>query len=222
MEFKSPFDIYQIIALYKKMCTFVIKLQLTMDLAESFRKIYHIEDSTIELLKNSLEEKTYTRGELIVTQGKKSHHLYIVKSGIVRCFHICPQEATEATLLFGIEGNLFVSLASIVYGKPAQTSFDAITDVEVYRISFDDFWALCDKCPDLMRWQSHYQLYQLYTLEKRSTMTGIGDAYTRYKQYIKMRGTPTISQIPLKYICQYLNISQETLSRIRNRIAKEK
>lgn len=191
-----------------------------MDLAKSFRKIYHIEDATLERLQASLSHKTFVKGERIITQGCVSNHLFIIEEGIVRCFYENLDEATETTLLFGIEGNLFTSLASVVYGQPSQTSYEALSDVTVLSISFDDFWKLCDECPDLMRWQSHYQLYQLYTLEKRATLTGIGDAYTRYMQYIKMRGKETISKIPLKYISQYLNISQETLSRIRNRIAR--
>ena len=191
-----------------------------MDLAKSFRKIHHIEDTTLEHLQASLSRKTFVKGERIITQGVISNHLFIIEEGIVRCFYENLDEATETTLLFGIEGNLFTSLASVVYGQPSQTSYEALSDVTVLSISFDDFWKLCDECPDLMRWQSHYQLYQLYTLEKRATLTGIGDAYTRYMQYIKMRGKETISKIPLKYISQYLNISQETLSRIRNRIAR--
>ena len=191
-----------------------------MDLAKSFRKIYHIEEATLERLQASLSRKTFVKGERIITQGCVSNHLFIIEEGIVRCFYENLDEATETTLLFGIEGNLFTSLASVVYGQPSQTSYEALSDVTVLSISFDDFWKLCDECPDLMRWQSHYQLYQLYTLEKRATLTGIGDAYTRYMQYIKMRGKETISKIPLKYISQYLNISQETLSRIRNRIAR--
>ena len=191
-----------------------------MDLAKSFRKIYHIEDATLERLQASLSRKTFVKGERIITQGCVSNHLFIIEEGIVRCFYENLDEATETTLLFGIEGNLFTSLASVVYGQPSQTSYEALSDVTVLSISFDDFWKLCDECPDLMRWQSHYQLYQLYTLEKRATLTGIGDAYTRYMQYIKMRGKETISKRPLKYISQYLNISQETLSRIRNRIAR--
>ena len=191
-----------------------------MDLAKSFRKIYHIEDSSLERLQASLSRKTFAKGERIITQGNVSDNLFIIEEGIVRCFYEDIEEATETTLLFGIEGNLFTSLASVVYDQPSQTSYEALSDVTVLYISFDEFWKLCDECPDLMRWQTHYQLYQLYTLEKRATLTGIGDAYTRYMQYIKMRGADTLTRIPLKYVSQYLNISQETLSRIRSRIAK--
>ena len=195
-------------------------ISLSMDLAKSFRKIYHIEDSSLERLQASLSRKTFAKGERIITQGDVSDYLFIIEEGIVRCFYEDIEEATETTLLFGIEGNLFTSLASVVYDQPSQTSYEALSDVTVLYISFDEFWKLCDECPDLMRWQTHYQLYQLYTLEKRATLTGIGDAYTRYMQYIKMRGADTLTRIPLKYVSQYLNISQETLSRIRSRIAK--
>ena len=132
-----------------------------MDLAESFRKIYHIEDSTLERLQASLSRKTFAKGERIITQGDVSDYLFIIEEGIVRCFYEDIEEATETTLLFGIEGNLFTSLASVVYDQPSQTSYEALSDVTVLYISFNEFWKLCDECPDLMRWQSHYQLYQL-------------------------------------------------------------
>lgn len=194
------------------------KKDTEMDLSQSLRAVYKINDETIEKFAQELEQVKYNKGTRIIQQGKYSDYLYIVISGVIRCLHT--NGDNEATLLFAVEGNLIVSLASIVYGEPSQTSYEAITDTQLYRISFEKFWKLCDENPDLMRWQSHYQLYQLYTLEKRSTLTSIGDAYTRYQQYIKMRGKSTIAQIPLKYISQFLNISQETLSRIRNRIAR--
>lgn len=189
-----------------------------MDLAQTLREIYPISDAAVERLTQTLDYVKYNKGESIICQGAYSTHLYIITSGIVRCGH--EDGARELTISFGVEGDLFVSLASIVFGQPSQTSFEAITEVELYRMSFDEFWKLCDECPDLMLWQSHYLLTQLYLLEKRSTLTGAGDAYERYQQYVKMRGKRTVAQIPLKYISQYLNISQETLSRIRSRIAR--
>lgn len=110
-----------------------------MDLAKSFRKIYHIEDATLEHLQASLSHKTFVKGERIITQGCVSNHLFIIEKGIVRCFYENLDEATETTLLFGIEGNLFTSLASVVYGQPSQTSYEALSDVTVLSISFDAF-----------------------------------------------------------------------------------
>ena len=95
-----------------------------MDLAQSFRAIYHIEDSTIALLKQALERVKYNKGNRIIQQGKKSEHIYIIADGVVRCLHEDGEK--ETTMLFGVKGNIFVSLSSIVYGQPSQTSFDAI------------------------------------------------------------------------------------------------
>lgn len=189
-----------------------------MDIAHTLREVHPISDATVERLTQTFDHVKFSKGDSIISQGTHSTYLYIIISGIVRCGH--EDGNRELTISFGVEGDLFVSLASIVFGQPSQTSFEAITDVEAYRISFDEFWKLCDECPDLMRWQSYYQLTQLYQLEKRSTRTGVGEAYERYQQYVKLRGKRTVAQIPLKYISQYLNISQETLSRIRSRIAR--
>lgn len=189
-----------------------------MDLLTSLRAIYEIEASTVEKFEALLKNETFSKGQLLIRQGSMSNHIFLVKSGVVRCFYV--DGDTEATLHFGVEGNFLGSLASIVKGEPSLTSYEAVTDVEVYAISYEDFWKLCSESPDMMRWHTHYLYLQLYALEKRSRLTRVGDAYTRYQQYIKLRGKSTIAQIPLKYISQYLNISQETLSRIRNRIAR--
>lgn len=189
-----------------------------MDLLTSLRAIYEIEASTVEKFEALLKNETFSKGQLLIRQGSMSNHIFLVKSGVVRCFYV--DGDTEATLHFGVEGNFLGSLASIVKGEPSLTSYEAVTDVEVYAISHEDFWKLCSESPDMMRWHTHYLYLQLYALEKRSRLTRVGDAYTRYQQYIKLRGKSTIAQIPLKYISQYLNISQETLSRIRNRIAR--
>lgn len=189
-----------------------------MDLLTSLRAIYEIEASTVEKFEALLKNETFSKGQLLIRQGSMSNHIFLVKSGVVRCFYV--DGDTEATLHFGVEGNFLGSLASIVKGEPSLTSYEAVTDVEVYAISYEDFGKLCSESPDMMRWHTHYLYLQLYALEKRSRLTRVGDAYTRYQQYIKLRGKSTIAQIPLKYISQYLNISQETLSRIRNRIAR--
>ena len=51
---------------------------------------------------------------------------------------------------------------------------------------------------------------------------GTGSAASRYAALMRGRPQEMIRQIPLKYIAQYLDMSQETLSRVRNAYARGK
>ena len=62
---------------------------------------------------------------------------------------------------------------------------------------------------------------ELYTLERRYSYVGTGDAYSRYKAFMQMRPQEDIQNIPLKYIASYLGITPQTLSRMRRIYAHE-
>ena len=96
----------------------------------------------------------------------------------------------------------------------------ALEDSSALAVTFSDFRRLIDERPDLMRWWSTVLLLQVYCLERRYVWIGTCDATQRYKTMLKIRSS-IINRIPLKYVAQYLNVTPETLSRIRAKIAKE-
>lgn len=190
-----------------------------MELKDVFSEIYPLSDETLAAIQEKTETVHFNAGETIIAQGKKSKMVYFVSDGIVRCYF--DEDGRQSTSVFSIGGNVFASLSTWLYNKGSLTSWEAIENTNCYAIDFNDFDFLCEKYNDLMMWKNRYMMYQLYVLERRHTLIGIGDAYTRYKQYFVARGK-VMHQIPLKYLAQVLNITQVQLSRIRRRMAREK
>ncbi|MGM9851120.1 MAG: Crp/Fnr family transcriptional regulator [Muribaculaceae bacterium] len=190
-----------------------------MDLLEILRVDYPgVSEASARALQDVAVPVTVKKMDYLVEQGKRSNHIYFITGGLFRGTAL--YNGQEDTLLFGIAGDPFASVHSLVNGEPAQFSMQALEDSSALAVTFSDFRRLIDERPDLMRWWSTVLLLQVYCLERRYVWIGTCDATQRYKTMLKIRSS-IINRIPLKYVAQYLNVTPETLSRIRAKIAKE-
>lgn len=162
----------------------------------------------------SVKKKGY-----LVEQGRKTSSMFFITSGLFRGVHIC--DGQEDTLFFGVAGDPFTAVHSLAHDEPAQISLQALEDSTALSIPFYDFKEILSERVDLLKWWSHVLLEQVYALERRYVWLGTCDARARYETLQKLRPASFINKIPLKYIAQYLNITPETLSRTRAKIAKK-
>ena len=81
----------------------------------------------------------------------------------------------------------------------------------------DDIHRLINGNPEWALWTARYLIDGLYQIERRFVFLGQGDAYTKYQNLQQYRTFEVLNQIPLQQIASYLNITPQTLSRIRLR-----
>lgn len=168
------------------------------------------------------------KGEAVIRQGEMCSDLVITRTGLFRVAH--QSEAGEDTLMFGGAGDVITSMHSYFAGEAAVWSLLAVEDSEVWLLGYKDMERLLDTYPEFMRWFNMLLVEQLFSFEKRYLFFSNLSAERRLLNFLNMhdaslkRTSPKyISQIvPLKYIAQYLKITQPTLSRIRRRIVSSK
>lgn len=106
----------------------------------------------------------------------------------------------------------------------------AVTDAEVWVIKYEDWTVLENRYPVLIKWMRDLLLEQCYSLEERHLRfktKSIEELFLNFlnkdQAGISRRTTiKTIDKIvPLKYIAQYLSITPESLSRLRNKLVRE-
>lgn len=181
-------------------------------------------EELIEDFVNSARLINVKKGEPIVRQGKVCSDFVFNRKGLFRVSHISGN--VEDTVLFGTSGDIFTSLHSYYAGEPAIFTLSALEDSEVWLISYDDMRRLQDKYPALIKWMNSLMIEQLYGFEKRYLFFTNKSAEDRLRNFMSihsktLRRTSVkyISRIvPLKYLAQYLNITQSTLSRVRKRL----
>ncbi len=190
-----------------------------MELTEIMSEPWSPSSQTIELMDSICTPMHYKRGEILVSQGKRSYHFYIIKEGMCRSFYTGVKY--EDTNLFAKDGDIIGSIASYFKGEPARFSIETLTDTEVLMIKFDDLKKAMADNIELSAWVRDLLFGQLNALELRYTYrSGRGDAFYRYVSMLEKWPHNRITQIPLKFIAQYLQITPQMLSKIRLRLLK--
>ena len=160
----------------------------------------------------------FGKGERLVEQGCRCNDIFFLAEGICRSLY--EEDGKEDTRWFATEGDVVTSLTAIHRREPAIFSIEAITPVKCYAIGYSDMEELLEREDDIKRWALEIFAESLYVLERRYVIIGTGDARSLYEALLKGRPQEMLNCIPLKYIAQYLKITQETLSRVRKAYAK--
>ncbi len=185
---------------------------------EAFKGYLTISDElSLELSKISVicrfskNEKIYERGSVVDSVG-------IVKEGLVRSFIMGGDK--EMTIWFGEVGDFITSFYSFFTGKEGLETIDCIEDTSVLMIPVAEIKALMKENREMLFLYSVILEKSVMYWEDRYIVNQIHESEERYAHFYN-RGKSTILKIPLKILSSYLNIRQETLSRIRKRWLKQ-
>ena len=171
-------------------------------------------DSLKEELKNNFTESTYTKGTVFIKEGNYCSELFFLKTGLVRSY--CYDQEKEITTWFYFADDIFTSNYSFFSRRRSFESFETLENSTVFSIRQKDLERLYDSHRELERFMRLYLEEIIATYDYHSKGFLFMTATKRYEQLLSLY--PDIEQrVNLGYIASYLGISQETLSRIRNK-----
>jgi CRP-like cAMP-binding protein len=159
------------------------------------------------------------RNEWILQEGEVNHHILFVCEGCLRIYFI-QEDGVEATRYLAFENQFATALVSFISQSPSLEYIQAVEPSTVLAIHVNDFYQLLKEIP---AWEQFYRKYleKAYVTNTNRLMSFTTmDAGTRYTSL--MQQSPAIIQrLPNKLIASYINVSQETLSRIKARHKKK-
>jgi CRP-like cAMP-binding protein len=134
--------------------------------------------------------------------------------GAVKFFYTNDQ-GKEINTWFSLDTKIVTDTTSFVKQEPAHESIQLIEDSELYAIEYTAFHNLLKKHHSFALWYIKLvELHYVSQIEDRLSDLQFLDARQRYQKLLKMYPDIT-NRISLGNIASYLNITQETLSRIR-------
>ncbi|WP_308993581.1 Crp/Fnr family transcriptional regulator [Mariniflexile litorale] len=175
------------------------------------------EDIIEELLKIS-EFKTLKAGKQIVKLNEAPSKIYMLVSGIVRCY-LSTESGKEFNKNFYMPLSFLGPLTALIQKKPSLFMFETLEDSEMYEVDYYKLMKLCEKHKSLNMLYSKVleSIYVLY--EKRLVELISLDAKQRYTELQKQ--IPNVDALmPQYHIASYLGITAVQLSRIRKKIDK--
>lgn len=185
-----------------------------IELLEVLGNIAPLSSGYQERIKSQLREEHYQSRELLIRPGEICRRIYFVSKGLVRIYHIDPLDR-ERTIIFMGPGELAVDIASFYEQIPATEYLEAVQDTVIQSLTWSELNASYADFPE-----GNYigrLMTQKYLVKavNRNIELMTGNLQDKYDALL--RSYPHIEQqANQSQIASYLNISRETLSRLKS------
>ena len=180
-----------------------------------FDEFPFLTDADKKAFSAKLESHSYEKGGLLEEAGQTSFYLHYIKSGAARSFYV--RENKDMTVSFSLDGEFVTAMHSFITRKPSYENIEVLEKSVVYRISYEDLQSLFVDNPRIER--AYRMILEQYyiVLEEQSIFAKFKSARERYLELMEYR-PKVIQKASVGHIASYLDMSIETLSRIRAKI----
>jgi CRP-like cAMP-binding protein len=188
----------------------IIRVQLRQNLA-----LKHLAAAQWQELEPLLEIADYPKGELLEHQGARSMEQYFILDGILKRV-VSNSEGHEMILRFAPESDIDTSYAAWRLKTPIPYSIRAVTRVRAAKLSMEEWVAFMERHPAVK------SAFELQVMKLMSEVMGhvitlhLLDAPGRVQRFVRKHPELT-ERLPKKELASYLNLSPETLSRLKQR-----
>lgn len=184
-------------------------------LKKAFDPIYEVPIDVWERFYELCTEVRYKKNEVIKPHQSIARHGYFLLAGAVGSF--IWKKNTFACLDFYLEGAFFADEYSLFSGRVSDIQLIAIEDTHALQISKDNIEILKETPIGKTLFLEGEQVDNVRK-EKQKIDLMTMSAEERYLELLNNR-TDIINRIPQKHIASYLGVTQQSLSRIRRKIA---
>ncbi len=165
------------------------------------------------------KEIEFIKGTILITEEQTVKKTYFVTEGCLRSYGL-DQNGKEHTLQFAIQNWWISDFIAIYNNEPAILNVECITDSKVIEFNASDLDKIHSLFPEFEAFQRKNLERHVVSLYKRIINQLQLTASERYNAFLNQY--PDIEQyIPNYHIASYLGITQQSLSRIRVKRAKQ-
>ncbi len=188
----------------------IIRLQLRQNLA-----LKQLDAAQWRELSPLLEIADYPKGESLEHQGDWSMEQYFVIDGILKRV-VSNAAGREMILRFAAESDIDTSYAAWRLKTPLPYSIRAVTKVRAAKLSMQQWVRFLERHPGVKS-VFEYEIMKLMSEVMAHTITlHLLDAPGRVRRFMR-KHTALADRLPKKDLASYLNLSPETLSRLKHR-----
>ena len=193
----------------------ILNYFLLQKLLSHIQNFYRLSAEAQSALQDCMKEVVLSKNEFLLTEGKTCKQLYFLERGALRGYYNL--EDKEITYWFAFENDFVTSFHSFITGEPAVENIQLLEGSILWSITKETLEGLFNQHHEIERLvRIAYEKYYI-RLEERFVNGQFKTASERYAQLLQQR-PHILERVPLGMIASYLGISQETLSRVRNKL----
>ena len=179
------------------------------ELARRYSTMTHDE---LDLLESILVPKKFAKNELILKEGDTCMNIYWIVRGLVRQFYY--KNEKELTEYMATENNIVMCIESLFMEQPTRLQIKAIEPTVMIAMPKADLEAVAMKSVNIQILYRKILEESLILSQHHADMLRFESAQDRYQKLVKDQ-PQLVLRAPLVYIASYLQMTPETLSRVR-------
>ena len=191
------------------------KRDIARELARRYSTMAHDE---LDILESILVPMKFARGEKVVESGDVSDAIYYVERGMVREFYF--KNNKSVTEYLAADGTIVMRIESLFREEPSKLVIEALEPTLVYALPKKRLEEVALHNVNIQILYRKILEESLIISQRRADLLRFESAKDRYLKLCKLN-PKVIMKAPLVYVASYLQMTPETLSRVRSAVAME-
>lgn len=189
-------------------------MPLTRDIArELARKYSTMTHEELDILESLLVPIKYGKGEKILQEGEICRNISYIERGLIRQFYF--KNGKEVTEHLGVDHSIFMCIESLFKEEPTRLQVEALEPTLVYALPKARLEAAAMRNVNIQMLYRKILEESLIQSQIHADLVRFESAPNRYKRLCDLN-PQVVLRAPLTYIANYLQMTPETLSRIRS------
>lgn len=185
----------------------------TRDIArELSRKYSTMTFDELDILTDLLVPLKYAKGEMILSEGEICKSIYYIEKGLVRQFYY--KYDKELTEHLGVDHTICMCIESLFKEEPTHLQMEALEPTLLYALPKNRLEAAAMRNVNMQMLYRKILEESLIISQIHADMVRFESAQNRYLRMCK-ENPLIVQRAPLNYIANYLQMTPETLSRVR-------
>lgn len=185
------------------------KRDVARELARRYSTMTHDE---LDILEGVLVPMKFAKGEVLLAEGQTCTNIYWIVKGLVRQYYF--KNKKEVTEYMAAEDTIVMSIESLFREQPSLQIIQALEPTLVYVLPKAGLEAVAMRSVNIQILYRKILEESLIISQQRADMLRFESAQDRYQKLVKS-SPQLVLRAPLVYIASYLQMTPETLSRVR-------
>ncbi|TDB58539.1 Crp/Fnr family transcriptional regulator [Arundinibacter roseus] len=179
---------------------------------EFLNQLVPLDERTSILVQSAVSKRLIKKKTILQREGSVCRKFYFIEKGCARVYY--HKDDKEITGWFGLEGMIVSCIDSLFTADKTIYNIELLEDSVLHTVQYDIIEQSFLDYPLLERLGRLLVTQNYLLLDQRMKMIIFHSAEERYQLLLRQEPR-ALQRIPLSYIASYLNVTQETLSRIR-------
>ena len=182
---------------------------IARELSRRYSTMTHDE---LDILESILVPMKFAKGDMILKEGEVCRCIYFIDKGLVRQFYI--KHGKEVTEHLGDDHSVFMCIESLFKEVPTQLQVEALEPCMIYALPKDRIERVALHNVNIQILYRKILEESLILSQVHADLVRFETAQDRYRRMCKLY-PQVVLRAPLLFIASYLQMTQETLSRVR-------